>query len=169
VQPGAQGLEEQASEILKGKTLRALGAEFVLLNLYCGAALLETCDTPSGYQLQLALVVQLSGPTDRKFEPLAGNEYLVGCEQHTVAANVDRLAGTFFVAVSLVEYPVPDLSFNRKPIGIAPLGIILSAPRRLIWQQHGPSSIERMPVLFNYINRSKPLRKVPNWYLSLTT
>ena len=95
---------------LRQKTLDALCTELVLLYLDGCAALLKAGDPAPGHQLQLALIIQLRRPTDGKFQPFPWEEDLVGGEENTVAADVDRLAGTCFLI-----RPVYSRSYSALP------------------------------------------------------
>ncbi|HYP08832.1 MAG TPA: hypothetical protein VER03_21545 [Bryobacteraceae bacterium] len=87
---------------LSQEAFRALRAELVLLDFDGGSALFQAGDSPAGNQFQLAFVIQLGWPANRKFQSFPGHKYLIGGEEDASAADVDRLARTFFWATPFV-------------------------------------------------------------------
>lgn len=106
----------QKREASAAESFGAHRAELVLLNLDGGSSLFEARHTSTRNQLQLTLIIQLRGPTYRKFEPFAGNENLIGRKQYTVAADVNGFSTTFLATVFLIENFKADFPLNWKSI-----------------------------------------------------
>lgn len=136
--------------VLRRRALR-LCAEFILLNLNGGPALLEARDTAAGDKLQLALIVQLSGPTDGQLQALARKQDLVSRKQNARAADVDGFPGPLFLAIPLVEDLVFDISLDRKTIRAAPFDRTVRATIRN-WFREQRVSLQTQECLVSGVN-----------------
>jgi len=94
-------------------------SKLILLDLDGRATFFKASNPAFGYQLQLAAVVELRRPANRELEPFAWDQRLIGSEQYTVTADVNRGPNAFFGLAdsTLTEHFVPNLSLDRETIG----------------------------------------------------
>jgi len=93
--------------------------KLVLLDLDGRATFFEASYPAFCHELQLAAIVEFRRPANGELEPFPWNQRLIGSEQYTVTADVNRGANAFFRLAdsTLTEYFVPNLSLDRETVG----------------------------------------------------
>ena len=111
---GRSGLNGSLSRL---ERTDALCPKLVLLNLQRQIPPVLARDTAAGDKIEQTLFVQLCRPANGHFKARPHGKFMIGGEQHTGTADIQRFTRSLNDLRSLAQRLISDLPFNRKPAG----------------------------------------------------